>query len=411
VNAPGVGARAGGAAAAPEDPARRIAAADALRGLALLGILQVNIQSFTWGTGDVLGYLRQPPGGAESLLYFLQAAFIEGKFYPLFAFLFGFGLAVQLRRLRREGLAAPARRRLFLRRQGFLLALGVLHALLLYYGDVLAPYAACALILVAVVGLDPRPRRLLRFAQGALLASVLAVLLFLLVYGLPEAAPGPQASGTIDAATIRAHELYTRGGFADALRQRAHDAAWQQIASSISFWPQVLALMAAGALAGRLGWLHHPGRHARGWRRVRHLGLWIGLPVALAGAALQLQAARQLPGGYDPWADALCTAGSLLAAAYAAAAVVLLSQYRCARIRGWLACTGRASLSNYLAQSLAMNLLLCGWGLGWGAAASRAELALLGLAIYAAQVVASRWWLTRHRQGPVESLWRRWTYG
>jgi uncharacterized protein len=68
-------------------------------------------------------------------------------------------------------------------------------------------------------------------------------------------------------------------------------------------------------------------------------------------------------------------------------------------------------LTNYIAQSVAMGLLLSGWGFGLGASASRAELALLALAIVAVQLVASRAWIGRFGEGPLEAVWRRATYG
>jgi uncharacterized protein len=68
-------------------------------------------------------------------------------------------------------------------------------------------------------------------------------------------------------------------------------------------------------------------------------------------------------------------------------------------------------LTNYIAQSILMGLLLSGWGFGLGAVLGRAELALLALAIVAVQIVASRAWIARFGHGPLEALWHRATYG
>ena len=76
----------------------------------------------------------------------------------------------------------------------------------------------------------------------------------------------------------------------------------------------------------------------------------------------------------------------------------------------WLAPAGRLALTNYVAQSVAMGLLLSGWGFGLAASLGRTELALLALAIVAAQLIASRAWLARFGEGPMEALWRRSTY-
>jgi uncharacterized protein len=76
----------------------------------------------------------------------------------------------------------------------------------------------------------------------------------------------------------------------------------------------------------------------------------------------------------------------------------------------WLAPAGRMALTNYLAQSVAMGLLLSGWGWGIGESLAYWQLSAVAIAIFMLQLVASRWWLGRHAQGPLEAMWRAWTY-
>ncbi len=76
----------------------------------------------------------------------------------------------------------------------------------------------------------------------------------------------------------------------------------------------------------------------------------------------------------------------------------------------WLAPAGRMPLTNYLLQSVAMGALLSGWGLALGITASYAETSALALGVFLLQLVVSRWWLARHAQGPLEAVWRAWTY-
>jgi len=386
---------------------RRIERIDALRGGALLGILQVNIQSFTWGAGEPLGYLARPPSAGESALYFLQAAFVEGKFYPIFAFLFGVGIALQTRKLRRQNCgdraatAAAYRRRLMI-----LLVLGIAHGLLLYCGDVLSAYALCGLVFVAIAPTRPRP--LVVFTASCWAVALLSIFLPV-VFG--TAVDSDEAAEQIPASVAHAHAVYCHGGFVAQLGQRWIDELWQQIGSIPFFWPQVIALFALGAMAGRMGWLQHPGRHPKVWRRARWIGLGVGLPCALLGAAMSLARARNQPGAESGWDEVVLGASSLLASAYVAAAVHAFDRPWGRTLCRWLASAGRLSLTNYVGQSLAMAALLSGWGLGLGANASRAQLAALALALFAAQVAFSRWVLANYRQGPLEALWRRWTYG
>ena len=76
----------------------------------------------------------------------------------------------------------------------------------------------------------------------------------------------------------------------------------------------------------------------------------------------------------------------------------------------WLAPAGRMPLTNYLLQSIAMGASLSGWGLALASRLGYAETTALALAIFAAQLALSHWWLRRFGQGPLERVWRRWTY-
>ena len=140
----------------------RIELVDALRAFALAGILQVNIQSFAWGAGDPLGFFAEPPGATDTVVYLLVATFVSSKFLSIFAFLFGVGFALQWRSLRRTLGVADARAA-YLRRLWFLLALGSVHGVLLYYGDILASYALVGFLLLRLA--QQRPAALVASAR------------------------------------------------------------------------------------------------------------------------------------------------------------------------------------------------------------------------------------------------------
>ena len=120
---------------------------------------------------------------------------------------------------------------------------------------------------------------------------------------------------------------------------------------------------------------------------------------------------RDLPGDPSAIGYALQAVGSAVACLYVALAVRLGQWAPAHRLIEWLAPAGRMPLSNYIGQSVAMGLLLSGWGLGLGASLGRAELAVLALLIAGMQIVVSRAWIGRYRQGPLEAAWRRITYG
>ncbi|MDB5841732.1 MAG: hypothetical protein JWQ23_3684, partial [Herminiimonas sp.] len=149
------------------------------------------------------------------------------------------------------------------------------------------------------------------------------------------------------------------------------------------------------------------------WRRVRGAGFALGIPFSLLWAGVALAEAIDPPGAptYTFFVFALLpVGGTLLAAAYTAS--VMLANEAVGRwLARWLAPAGRMALTNYLSQSVLCALLLQGVGLGLGARLSHGGLLAVAAAIMIFQVLVSRWWLRRFRQGPVETIYRRQTVG
>ena len=394
--------------AAPQLSDRRLEVVDALRAVALVGILQVNIQSFVWGAGDPLGFFVEPPDAADTIVYLLVATFVSSKFLSIFAFLFGVGFALQWRSLRRR-LAAGDACIAYQRRLWFLLVLGVIHGALLYYGDILATYALAGFLLRLYA--QARPTVLVTAAQRwwvgfALLTLASTAAFEWLRWAFP---PGSDPAEVPDWAVERM-AAYTQGTYMEQIGPRIADF-WSVLGSiALLALPQIMGLFLLGALAGRLGWLARPQRHPRLWRAAMWIGLG-ALPFAAAGAWLNFVTMRDSPGDPTSVGYALQNLGSLAACLYVAAFAAQQRRPVVRRCIGWLAPAGRMPLTNYIAQSIAMGLLLSGWGLGLGQSLSRVELALLAIAFAAVQLIASRAWIARFGQGPLEALWRRATYG
>jgi len=385
----------------------RIEVVDALRAFALFGILQVNIQSFAWGAGDPLGFFAEPPGVADTVVYLLVATFVSSKFLSIFAFLFGVGFALQWRALRQTLLAVDAHA-VYLRRLWFLLVLGLAHGVLLYYGDILASYALVGFLLLRLA--QQRPAALVASARrwwlGFALLTVAGTAFF---ESIRRILPPHGDAAQVPAVALERLSLYTQADYVEQIGARIADFVSVLGTTALLGVPQIMALFLLGAVAGRLGWLARPQRHARLWR----VATWIGiaaLPFAAAAAWLNFTTFRDSPGDPSSLGYALQNIGSLAACLYVAIFVRLRRRRFMRRLILWLAPAGRVALTNYLAQSFAMGLLLSGWGFGLAASLGRADLALLALAIVAVQLVASRAWLKRFAQGPMEALWRRATY-
>lgn len=367
---------------------------DALRGLALAGILLVNIQSYLWGAINPIGFLAPDAGTVDRTARFLTAAFVAGKFMPLFGMLFGAGFSLLLAKLTTTVADPPA---VYRRRLAFLLAIGIAHGVFLYFADIAHTYALAGFVLLLYVDADAAA-----VARAAVRWWVFAAV-WTAVLMLPSLF---QTSVPADwAEEVRLDfEISARLGYLEQWPIRLNLFAWQVQANILSL-PNVIALMMTGMLAHRAGWLARPDAPA--WRRASRLGIGLGLPAAVgyglwADAHPLLEQNLLLPA----WVLALQFVSQALAFCYAAEFL----RRAPAAVVTWLAPAGRMPLTNYLLQSAAMGILLSGWGLALGASASYAQLSALALAVFALEVVGSRWWLAHYAQGPIEALWRAWTY-
>jgi len=312
---------------------------DALRGLALLGILLVNIQSFVWGGTNPAGYLLDDATALDRALFALIVVFVNTKFMPLFAMLFGAGFALLLARLRDVTSAPHA---VFRRRMLFLFAFGVLHGVLFYFGDITQMYALAGLVLLRYDGHGPIAlrRAVVLWWSGALALTAL------LTWGLAGTLPDPiELASELEANFA----VFTGEGYLAQLPTRVSLFADIVFANLIGL-PMAVALMLTGMLAQRAGWLTDPSASA--WRRALVIGLGVGLPSSVAyGALLYTEAEMYGLGAYSAMAAIPGALGATLSFAYAA----LFFRHASPALLRWLAPAGRMPLTNYLLQSIGMG--------------------------------------------------------
>lgn len=352
---------------APAAAGERYASIDILRGLALFGVLMVNVETLFRVPllEQILGIERQT-GWANHVVHLLSARLLEFKAVTIFSFLFGAGVAMQAERF---GSASSATG--FLSgRLGWLFLLGATHLFLVWNGDILALYGICGMLLLPALRLHRVPL----FLIGAA------------VMALPEfvSAPLPIPTGEAAAAHIaRARGAYGGGGAGAILVFRWQETWSLMVPLLLSILPRTVGLMYWGMAAWRSGILREPERHPGKLLAALALGGVAGLAFA------------SFPG--------------LLALAYGSAALLLLTPGRAARLPG-LAAAGRMALTNYLLQSLILGCVFYGYGFGLFGRLGSAAAAGIGLTLYAAQVQLSRLWLSRYQFGPFEWLWRSLTY-
>lgn len=369
---------------APTQPNARLITLDILRGIALLGIFTVNMLFFS-GPYGYFG-MTAARNEAERWLEVIVRVFAQGASYSLFSFLFGLGLALQLRR-------GPVALPRFRRRLLVLLGIGLIHAVFIWYGDILISYAVGGFVLTLFA-----TQRSWVLALGALGFFALSSLTYLTPLDLGLA---PNASWL----TLGSfNDVMGSGSYLELVRYQAQ-MAWREILNLPDFLPTVLWLFLLGLLAGRQGLFSEPKR--RLWLTI----LLVALPVALVFKGFV--AYWLLTDTYSPLnvGYSFGIGGPALMFVYLSILSLLLSREVWQRRLAPFSFTGRMALTNYLTQSVVCTLIFNAYGLGYFGELGLSVTLLLVFIIYALQLIFSRVWLARFRFGPVEWLWRSLTYG
>lgn len=389
----------------------RIDSLDVLRGVALLGILLVNIEYFTRPMQAVALGFDESLQGVDHALGMAIHILLQGKFYSLFSMLFGMGFAIMVER------AAALHEGFFLRYARRILALGaigLLHALYVWSGDILLSYALFGSLLLLFFRRMPATR--LPIWAGVFLAAPLA-LLWLLASAMSGADVPPDVTANFRLqheafieALQRADLILAQGSFVEVNAQRLDDLDF--MLSSLAFFGiGILGYFLIGVWFVRSGRILNCADRLPWFRRVATLGVGAGLPLCVAGFFLMRGESPMLPTPTMATASSLTMLGNLLMSlGYLSVVVLLLHQPRWRPRLQRLAPAGRMALSNYLLQSLVWTWAFYGYGLGLYGEVPRWSMVIAAVLFFGLQLLASQWWLARFRIGPLEWLWRALTY-
>lgn len=379
----------------------RIAPVDALRGVALLGILMANILVLSgWDFLSEEGRAALSGERAASVQRAFHHGLIDGKFYTIFSLLFGAGFALQLSRLNARGADGA---RIYRRRVLILLAFGLAHSFLIWDGDILTLYALMGLLLPLFVRLSDR----LLLLWGAVLIFIVPPLGMWLFNALGWA-PDLGLMALSERLAIELGAVNPKDGVT-WLRREDFTGWFSFVATGPIFawglkimsWrvPKVLGVMVIGIWLGR--------RLASGQILDDRRLLW---QIALGGLAIGVPAniAYALRGNVwqTDWSSLIGT----VPLGFAYAALFALAWPHAHRALGQFAAPGRMALTNYLLQSSICIVVFYGFGLGQIGRWPPPIFYTFALFLFLAQVAFSRWWLAHHAQGPMEALWRRLTY-
>lgn len=405
------------AALGPTREGERIEILDVLRGFALFGILLVNMLAFNQVMMAAAVISLPEENVIDRIATWLIRWLAEGKFYSLFSLLFGLGFTLQMMRAEAKGRRFVP---VYLRRSLVLLVIGLLHAVFIWVGDILAIYAVLGVVLLLFRKM--RPRGLLIWAVALLSLTTLLLIAGTLLLDMGR--QDPAAAARIDAmfadqrATIlqeveRASAIYATGSYAEITAQRAPEFVEMWL-TSIFIFPSIFAMFLIGAYFAKRGILSDLEGHRGLLRRLCLWGLGLGLPLNAVYATLFMSQglSRMEPSWPLVAAIGSQAAGApLLALGYASGLALLWMQPIWQPRLRLLAPPGRMALTNYLLQSLIATLIFYGYGLGLFGRLGSAVGIVITLLIYAFNVALSHWWLRRYRFGPVEWLWRTLTYG
>lgn len=412
----------------PVRQAERIASIDALRGFSLLGILLLNIVGF----GLPFAAYMNPTvyggsTGPDLNVWLIATIFWDGKMRCIFSMLFGAGAFILLDRAERRGAGIEAAD-VYYRRTIWLIVFGLVHAHLIWSGDILYGYG--------VVGLLLFPLRRLA-AKTLLIAGSVLILLHSLQgigagIGIRDIRDKAIAAAKVEKPTeeqqkaaqewkqigdmfepakaeVDKQVLAHRGGWMDNLPLRSAEAAMFQSTIFFQFvFLDVLAMLVMGMGLCKAG-VFDASRSYRFYTVLALAGFAVGVPLNFWAAKQWIADGFTAPGFFTYLASTADLGRFSVAMGYTGL-IMIASKAGLTFLTGPLAAVGRTALSNYLLTSILCTLFFNGYGLGYFGKLQRHELYAVVAGMWAINLTLSPLWLRHFRFGPAEWLWRSLTY-
>lgn len=411
---------------------QRVQAMDVIRGVALLGILVVNMDFFAATLSEVFDTeVAGRLGGLDRAAWVVVQSLFMGKFISLFSFLFGAGIALQAARLDVQ-IGVSKTSWLLVRRLLLLGAFGLVHATLIWYGDILFAYASMGWTLILIRFLSTRTIAVLAGIAVGLAVLCATAFAFLLALSASAIAADDQASAmpTVpDGPTSMAlfNELlaatqgssihpgwvpfeaatYRYGPWPVACALRTFQWASSLPAIYIGYGAHLLSMFLLGTLAARTGLLRSTAE------RVQRTLMLTALPIGVLFSSL---VPAMLASGWkqsDPLISGLGSVnqiGTVLLALGYAAALARLAYAGPPAVAAFLANNGRMAFTVYLSMSVLMTGLFYWWGFGLFGQVGHAARFGIALVTWFLLAAFAQLWLRSFVMGPLEWLWRAGTY-
>jgi uncharacterized protein len=386
----------------------RIDSLDVLRGFAVLGILVMNIQTFSM---PMAAYVNPTAWGSlsgiDAVVWYLSHLLTDQKMMGLFSMLFGAGIILFTERAAGHGKSAAA---YHYRRNLWLLMFGAIHAYLLWYGDVLFLYAVCAFMLFPMRNMKPRKLVIV----GLVFLSVSSLVYLLAAVGVSTMPEEQFASDILPSWRPSAEQLASevaayQGNWASQMSARL-PATLEMHGLVFFIWGiwRAAGMMLLGMALYKFGILSAKADDRVYWRLLAS-GVLIGLPVIAYGIHWNVRNEWALDSlfigsQFNYWASVLVSMG------WMAALVLIVKKGALTWLTSRLAAVGRMAFSNYIMHTIICGYIFYGHGLGLFSEVERSGQILIVIAIWILQLTISPIWLRHFRFGPLEWLWRSLTY-
>lgn len=394
----------------PIDTQKRVMSLDILRGAGVLGILLMSIQSFSMPPSAYLNPTSfENLEGINFYVWLLSYVFANEKFFAILAMLFGASIILISQKAKKEHLRSS---NLQYRRFFWLLIIGVFHAYLLWYGDLLVAFSICGFFMFAF---RSKSKQYL-FRAGIVFLSLGSVLQLIFAYSIPfwEAGQFQELERTIwnPTATDISYQIdhYT-SSWERQMLVRVPEAFNMQTKVFLSeiFW-KVSGLMLLGMAFYKKGVL--TAKQSKKYiSKVAVYGIGVGLPLVVTGVLLDFHYRWDFELSYFYFSQFNYWGSVLLAIGYCGVIVLICKISTRSFIARSLSYVGRMSLSNYLFQSIICTFIFYGHGLGLYGDLDRSAQGVAVLLLWIFQIAFSTIWLNFFQYGPFEWLWRSLSYG
>jgi uncharacterized protein len=368
----------------------RINSIDTMRGFAILGIFLTNMLAFHSPMLYLNPYVWWSTKSDQTIYSFIDF-FVQASFYPLFALLFGFGLMIMRERSVSKGFNFTP---IAIRRLSMLLVIGCIHAFFIWHGDILINYAILALIALLFFWMSGKALLL-----TGILTYMIPNFLFGLLWFLATLVTPTNDYYHHDEA-IKSVESYQNGTFWEITGQRFYD--WSQVNSienSIILFFNIFPFLLIGAGISKLNLVRNNMQNKKAIKVLLLIFVIVGSLLKLLPFAVRNLFSEYIQDIFG---------GPLLAVSYALV-IILLMEKHSAKLQMFQA-VGKLAISNYLFQSIVATLIFYNYGLGLYSKISVGTGTLLAITIFLIQAYISTKWVRSYHYGPVEWIWRAFSY-